>query len=68
MVVVQGYGENMKEVDLAETGYFDYLLREDGSLQDPGRVNEEIPVEFTPEVLEEMRQAFINEYVMGGKI
>lgn len=54
-----------KETDLSETGYSDYSLREDGSIQDPGRVNEEIPTEFTPEVLDQMRQAFINEYVMG---
>lgn len=55
----------MKEMDLSKSGYFDYLLREDGSLQDPGRVNEEISIEFTPEILDQMRQAFIYEYVMS---
>lgn len=58
----------MKEVDLSKTGHFDYSFRKDGSLQDPGRVNEEITAEFTPEVSEEMRQAFIYEYVMERKI
>lgn len=55
----------MKEVDLSKTGYFDYLLREDGSILDPDRVKEKITVEFTPDILDQMRQAFIYEYIMG---
>lgn len=56
-----------KEVDLSKTGYFDYLIK-NGRVEDPGIVVESTRSEsndFSPEVLERMRLAFIYEYFPG---
>lgn len=62
-----------KEVDLSKTGYFDYLIK-NGRVEDPGVIVEATKYgveDFTPEVLERMRLAFIYEYfpdTMKGEI